>query len=307
MPSLPTKPSQAGGGSGPRSRCPSGPAWAQGPSPLSAGSACRWTRRVDVPCRRTGRTAAWVGSVAVTTLVVRRLLRWGATVDEARRAMPGDDEVPNAHLQGTRAVTVEATPAQVWPWIAQIGYHGYGRAGWYAFDLADNDGVPSSWEIIPGYQHPRIGQVVGEEGFTVRAIEPDRLLLLSYHWPRTTWVVKQGLWPQIRPLQLGVPAPPRAPRPHPADRAGPVPRRLRRPVPAVLAGVPAGRPAGATGHATRDQDPGRAAGQVPEGRGLPVTAAYRQTNAVATAAATGAISAVSGIRVGSVPVTMTGP
>ena len=73
----------------------------------------------------------------------------------------------------------------VWPWIAQIGYHGYGRAGWYAFDLADNDGVPSARTIIPAAQHPRVGQLIGEEGFTIAAVEPNRLLLLSYHWPKT--------------------------------------------------------------------------------------------------------------------------
>jgi hypothetical protein len=139
------------------------------------------------------------GTLAVATFVLAtpRLLRLGATEQEARQPMPGDEEVPAAQVQGTRAVTIDAPPEQVWPWIAQIGYHGYGRAGWYALDLADNDGVPSAWEIIPAFQHPQVGQVIGEEGFTIRAIEPNRLLLLSYHFPRTEWILKQGLWPRF--------------------------------------------------------------------------------------------------------------
>ena len=130
-------------------------------------------------------TLAGTAAVATLMLATPRLLRLGATEQEARGPLPGDEEVPAAQVQGTRAVTIDAPPEQVWPWIAQIGYHGYGRAGWYALDLADNDGVPSAWEIIPAFQHPQVGQVIGEEGFTIRAIEPDRLLLLSYHFPRT--------------------------------------------------------------------------------------------------------------------------
>ena len=145
------------------------------------------------------RSAALVTTGVTVACVVAtpRLLRLGATKDEAHRPMPGDDEVPQAQVQGTRAVTVDAPPQEVWPWIAQIGYHGYGRAGWYAFDLADNDGVPSAWKIIPEFQQPRVGQVIGEEGSTIRVIEPERLLVLSYHWPKTVWVRKQGLWPKF--------------------------------------------------------------------------------------------------------------
>ncbi len=115
---------------------------------------------------------ASMGTAAAFVLATPRLLRLGATTEEARRPLPGDDEVPDAHIQGTRATTIGAPPYKVWPWLAQIGYHGYGRAGWYALDRADNDGVESAWEVIPEFQHPQIGQVIGEEGFTIRAVEP---------------------------------------------------------------------------------------------------------------------------------------
>jgi hypothetical protein len=121
-------------------------------------------------------------------------LRWGATDKEVQRPMPGDDQVPHPFVTGTRAVTIDAPPEQVWPWLVQMGYR---RAGWYAFDRFDNDNIQSAEEIIPTLQHLDIGQVIGEEGFAVQAIEPHRLLLLTFHYPKTEWVVKQGFWPKF--------------------------------------------------------------------------------------------------------------
>jgi hypothetical protein len=41
----------------------------------------------------------------------------------------------------------------VWPWIAQLGY---GRAGFYTYDLLDNGGIRSAERVLPQYQnlHP---------------------------------------------------------------------------------------------------------------------------------------------------------
>jgi proline iminopeptidase len=135
--------------------------------------------------------------LAGAAIAVPRLLRFGATAEEAAQSLPGDDEVLRPHLQGTRAITIDAPVERVWPWLAQIGYHGYARAGWYALDLADNDAVPSLWKIVPEFQHPEVGQRVGEEGFVVRAIEPYQFLVFAYRFPKTEWVLKQGLWPRF--------------------------------------------------------------------------------------------------------------
>jgi hypothetical protein len=62
-----------------------------------------------------------MGTAAAFVLATPRLLRLGATTEEARRPLPGDDEVPDAHIQGTRATTIGAPPDKVWPWLAQIG------------------------------------------------------------------------------------------------------------------------------------------------------------------------------------------
>ena len=64
-------------------------------------------------------------------------LRWGATTEEARRAMPGDDLVSNPTFVATRAITIQGRPEDIWPWIAQMGFD---RAGYYGYDLIENLG-----------------------------------------------------------------------------------------------------------------------------------------------------------------------
>jgi hypothetical protein len=65
----------------------------------------------------------------------RRHLRWGASEAEVAGATPGDELVPEPSFNATRAITIDAPPEAVWPWLAQLGY---GRAGWCSYDLFDN-------------------------------------------------------------------------------------------------------------------------------------------------------------------------
>jgi hypothetical protein len=86
---------------------------------------------------RRGALAAACATWAYLRLVRPWHQRWGATDNEVERPLPGDEEIPTPTVQSTRALTIAAPPQEVWPWIAQIGYVGYGRAGWYAFDFWD--------------------------------------------------------------------------------------------------------------------------------------------------------------------------
>ncbi len=122
------------------------------------------------------RVVSWVSGVYI--LFIRPWhLRWGATDEEIQRPMPGDDQVPHPMLQATRAVTIKASAAEIWPWLIQMGYR---RAGWYSYDILDNDGIHVN-RIIPELQHLEVGEVMktdSEGGFTVAAIDPNRSLVL---------------------------------------------------------------------------------------------------------------------------------
>jgi hypothetical protein len=118
-------------------------------------------------------------------------LRVRALGDEGRRPLPGDEIVPGAKDQWTNAVTIRARPADVWPWILQMGCT---RAGWYSYDGLDNGGKPSAERIVPELQDVQIGDVfpwtpTDRDGFIVRAIEPDRALVLGGTPPpfRMSW------------------------------------------------------------------------------------------------------------------------
>ena len=63
------------------------------------------------------------------------MLHWGATYEELRKPLPGDDLVPDPAMQSTRAVTIEAPPEAVWPWLAQLGQD---RAGFYSYEWLEN-------------------------------------------------------------------------------------------------------------------------------------------------------------------------
>ena len=88
---------------------------------------------------RAGRIGIALGVLAAAAAAlgaVRRVsLRWGTDGDETTRSLPGDDILPSADLQTTRAISIGAPRAEVWPWVAQIGQN---RAGFYSYDWLEN-------------------------------------------------------------------------------------------------------------------------------------------------------------------------
>jgi hypothetical protein len=80
---------------------------------------------------------------------------WGATPDEVAAPMPGDDLFPRAQYRCTRAITIAATPEEVWPWLVQVGCL---RGGWYSDDLLDDLAHPSARGIVPELQELEVGR-----------------------------------------------------------------------------------------------------------------------------------------------------
>jgi hypothetical protein len=102
---------------------------------------------------------------------------WRASAEENARTLPGDDVIPTPNVSETRAITIEAPPSAIWPWLLQLGF---GRAGWYSYDRIDMRGA-SADTINPDWQHLEVGQLVPthpEGGFRVAAIDADRSLVL---------------------------------------------------------------------------------------------------------------------------------
>lgn len=108
-------------------------------------------------------------------------LRWGATTEEMRLSMSGDDLVPNPTFVATRGITIRGRPEDIWPWIAQMGFD---RAGYYGYDLIENlgskGGIRSARSIVPELQHPKTGDVMPISSvahMTFGAIQPNQYLI----------------------------------------------------------------------------------------------------------------------------------
>lgn len=138
------------------------------------------------------RTVAVDLPLFITAPLYRRWhLRWGTTPDEVVSTMPGDELLRKAQFRCTRAVTIDAPPQAVWPWLVQVGCL---RGGFYSIDLLDNLGHPSASEVVPELQHLEVGQWVPMSptspsdvtAFRVDSFEVNRWLL--WRKPDSTWV-----------------------------------------------------------------------------------------------------------------------
>jgi hypothetical protein len=125
--------------------------------------------------------------------------RWGSTATDLTRAMPGDAAVVDPTDSATLAITVDARPEHIWPWLVQMGYH---RGGLYSYDWLDRLfgylDRPSADSILSQCQQLAVGDEIPlgrGQGFPVTAIEPYRALVLSGAANGLVWVWQFGLYP----------------------------------------------------------------------------------------------------------------
>lgn len=128
------------------------------------------------------RKAVVVGAAGVGALALARkkLRNHGATCAERRATLPGDEIVPGAKSPSTMAITIDAPPSAVWPWLVQMGCD---RGGFYSWDRLDNGGRPSATEIHPEWQTLAVGDRMlctpdRRWWFKVERLEPERVLVL---------------------------------------------------------------------------------------------------------------------------------
>lgn len=149
--------------------------------------------------RHRGSLSLAVASVAAALPAARRLShRWGATPAEHAAPLPGDELVAEPAIVATRAVTIAATPEQIWPWLVQIGQD---RGGMYSYDWLENLlglDIHSTDVIRDEWQHLAIDDRITlmPKGFAgvaagyslpVVRIDPPRSLVLRQAPPEHPW------------------------------------------------------------------------------------------------------------------------
>ena len=143
-------------------------------------------------------TAYGVSGAVFATVARPRISRWGATDEEVTKTLPGD-ELPAPYGDrrvSTRAITIDAPPDEVWPWLVQMGS---GRAGFYTHEWVERllfityaDGH-SSTRVHPEWQDLKVGDRVPYSRLnTCEVTMVDR--------PR---VLIAGEWLVLEPLEAG--------------------------------------------------------------------------------------------------------
>ena len=140
---------------------------------------------------RIAATGALATFVAYRLILRRACLTWGATSAEADGPLPGDELLEDANLVTTRAITIDAPPSDVFPWLVQMGV---GRGGAYTHDWIENLlglDMHSVDRIVPELQRVEVGEMLpmqGEgTGLRIEILEPDRVFALRSEDGRWAW------------------------------------------------------------------------------------------------------------------------
>jgi hypothetical protein len=109
----------------------------------------------------------------------------GSTRAERHRSLPGDEIVAHPNFITTHAITIDAPPSAIWPWLVQMGWH---QGGWYTAPWVDRllfpANQPASDRILSELQDRKVGDFIPdgppetECGFTIDGLEAERSLVL---------------------------------------------------------------------------------------------------------------------------------
>jgi hypothetical protein len=123
-----------------------------------------------------------------TRVLRKSIVNWGATDGETSARLPGDELLEHADGVSTRAVDIDAPPAAVWPWLAQMGPAP--RGGAYTYDWIENLlglNMHSTDRVLPELQHPEVGETfsLGSNRMRMDRVESERVL---------AWRSEDGNW-----------------------------------------------------------------------------------------------------------------
>jgi hypothetical protein len=121
--------------------------------------------------------------------------RWGATDNEIAASFPGDELVPSPAASYNRAVTINAAPKEIYPWIVQLGAE---RGGMYSYtwfetnilqcELVNADLIHEEWQDLK--EGDQVKMCPGDSGphpWEVAMLEPNHAIVLG-HFEEEKWL-----------------------------------------------------------------------------------------------------------------------
>ncbi len=143
-----------------------------------------------------------VAGVVLAGILTLRLLapwmnRWGARPDEVQATYPGDDLVPAPARFINRAVTVQARPEHIFPWLLQLGADKGGLYSYTAVERLIRCPLVNADRIHDEWQGLKVGDAVkmcpsepAPPPYIVAQIQPQQALVMG-HQEHGRWV---DLW-----------------------------------------------------------------------------------------------------------------
>lgn len=143
--------------------------------------------------RLTGIVISWLFLIYVAIVLALRPwnLQWGTTSTERAMTLPGDEFVPVAHYRIDHAITIDAPPEVVWPWLIQMGQD---RGGFYSYSKLENavgaritnaNTIVAAWqtrrvgELVPTVPANYLGGMFGRIGCKVLKVVPGQAIVLE--------------------------------------------------------------------------------------------------------------------------------
>lgn len=139
--------------------------------------------------------AILVALFVLSVILLRPVMdRWGATEAEIAATFPGDELVPAPARFINRAITIQASPEQIYPWLVQIGAD---KGGWYSYDRLEtlaNCPNTNAKRIHSEWQNLQVGDPIlmcpGETApppYIVAQLHPNQAIVMG-HQENDAWV-----------------------------------------------------------------------------------------------------------------------
>jgi hypothetical protein len=135
--------------------------------------------------------------VVAVVLLTPSMDRWGATDNEIAATYLGDELIPDPASIVNRAITIQATPEQIYPWILQLGAD---KGGMYSYTWLENlinchqvnaDRIRPEWQnLYPGDVVRMCPEGFGPPPFTVALVGPLYTIAMG-HQDNGAWT---DLW-----------------------------------------------------------------------------------------------------------------
>jgi hypothetical protein len=135
--------------------------------------------------------------VILVVLLTPWMDRWGTSQEEIAATYPGDELVATPASFVNRAITIDARPEQIYPWLVQLGA---GKGGFYTYTslekfigcpLVNADSIHDEWQNLQvGDEVKMCPKDPAPPPYIVAQIHPNRAIVLG-HKDKDEWV---DLW-----------------------------------------------------------------------------------------------------------------